>query len=380
MSDRSAMRVKLRAMRKLRLLLGFLACLLPWPLVAAPELFTAETVVADEGSETRNTALSGMLADVLVRASGNVAIAGQPAAGDLLDAAPSLVQQYRYRTAERDGEVVRYLWARFDRAAVERMMRERQLPVWSQRPTVLLWAATEQGGRRTLLNLDNHPNARQALLARAAERGMSLQLPLMDLEDQAQLTPADVWADYRDAIRSASFRYPHDVVLTGRLRTQGGGKWTGTWSMIDGDSVQTFRTSPQGLGETLAFAADQAQNLLAARYAPMHGGGGSGTLVAFADVYDLAAYGRLVAFLDGIDVATQVALRYVDGDRFLFEFQVRGGGDDLARALEAGGLLVAESPPLRPAMPPPAAGPGTPTDTAAAAPAPEADLHYRLIN
>ena len=46
-----------------------------------------------------------------------------------------------------------------------------------------------------------------ALRARAAYRGMPLQLPLMDLEDQAGLTPADVWSGYQPGIRQASARY-----------------------------------------------------------------------------------------------------------------------------------------------------------------------------
>ncbi len=167
---------------------------LPWFAWSAEtaDMYAAETVVADEGSETRNAALSGLLAEVLVRVSGNAGIAGQPAARELIGMAPSLVQQYRYRSADRDGETVRYLWARFDQPVVDRLMRERNLPVWASRPRVLLWIATERGGQRSLLNLDNEAEARVALQAQAQRRGLPLQLPLLDLEDQAQLTPADV--------------------------------------------------------------------------------------------------------------------------------------------------------------------------------------------
>ena len=154
----------------------------------AGDLFVAETQVADEGSETRNTALSQLLATVLARVSGNTGIAGQPAAKDLLASAPSLVQEYRYRTEGAEDKPVRYLWARFDQSAVERMMRERNLPVWVQRPRVLLWVATERTGKRVLLNLEHEPQARAAVVGRARERGMPLQLPLMDLEDQTKLT------------------------------------------------------------------------------------------------------------------------------------------------------------------------------------------------
>lgn len=345
---------------------------------ASDALYVAEIPVADEGSDTRNTALSEMLVSVLVRVSGNPGIGGQPAAKEILASAPSLVQQYRYRSTDVDGRTERYLWARFDRPGVERMMRERGLPVWTQRPKVLLWTATERAGKRVLLNLETQPEARSRMLDRARQRGMPLQLPLMDLEDQAGLTPADLWSDYQAGIRQVSARYPHDAILAGRLTARRGNKWTGSWSLIGRDDSQSFRTPALALGDALAFAVDQAQNLLAARYAPLStGGGNTGTLVRFTDIYDLAAYGRLVALLEELGPVAQVALRRAERDSFLFELQLRGSEGELARALDASGQLVAEPGPLR-TMPvePPADAPGTGSAVAQ----PEADLYYRLLN
>lgn len=348
--------------------------------VVPADLYSAETVVADEGSETRNTALSQLLGSVMARVSGNVGVAGQPAAKQMLAAAPSLVQQYRYRSADKDGGMVRYLWARFDQPVVERMMRERNLPVWTQRPGVLLWLVGEQAGARTLLNLENEPAARAAVTAQAQQRGMPLQLPLMDLEDQGKLTAADLWSDYRAAIALASERYPHDVVLSGRLRALGGGRWSGQWSLIDREDSQGFKTPAKSLEETMVSAIDQAQDLLAARYAPMLAAGDQyGTLVRVAGVYDLAAYGRLVALLESLDAVAGVALRHVKGDAFTFDLQLRAGQANLVRGINGSGLLSAEPAPLRPQPPVPVAGP----DGGASATVPvlpEVDLYYRLRN
>jgi hypothetical protein len=344
------------------------------------ELFAAETVVADEGSETRNAALSGLLAEVLVRISGNPAISAQPAAREVLSAAPSLVEQYRYRSAERNGELQRFLWAHFDQSAVERMMRERNLPVWVQRPRVLMWVATERGGQRDLLNLEGLPAERMATQERAQQRGMPLQLPLMDLEDQTQLTAADVWSDYQAAVEQASARYPHDVVITGRLRAQGSDKWSGVWTLYDRDASQTFQSPPQPLAAALTFAVDQTQNLLAARHAPMPvTGPGRGTLVRFSEVRDLPGYGRLVGILAGLDPLNEVALRGVDRDSFTFELRLRGNEQDMLRSLDASGQLVAE--PAAGEFARPAVRELAPLDgTATGVPAPEADYRYRLLN
>lgn len=357
-------------------LLLLLCCLIGTP--QAAELYVGERAVADEGGEARNQALSEILTEVLVRVSGNPRIATQPAAAEIVAAAPSLVEQYRYRSVDQDGALVRYLWARFDQGSVERMMRERNLSVWARRPRVLLWLALERKGRAEILNLDGQPALRNAVTGRAQQRGMPLQLPLLDLEDQGRLTAADLWSDYQEAIRQASARYPHDLILVGRLREQAKGACSASWSLIDRQGTQGFQTQAPSLAACLSTAVDQAQDLLAARFAPMQGvTAGPGTLVSFSGVGDLAAYGRLSALLGSLQDLAESALRYVDGDRLVFELRSGSGERELAQALEAGGQLAAE-----PAAPVDAMPLYAPTDTAdgpTVSPAPEAALHYRVL-
>ena len=379
--DARGIRVKLRAMQAFRcallgLLSGLLFSLLLVTTVMADDLFVAQTPVTDEDSETRNGALKLMLADVLIRVSGSTGIASQPGARVVLDAAPSLVQQYRYETSQRGEAIERVLWARFEQGSVERMMREQGLPVWSQRPRVLLWLATERASQRALLNLDAEPQALTALRTRADYRGMPLQLPLMDLEDQAGLTPADVWSGYQPGIRQASARYPHDLVVTGRLQAQSGNRWRGAWTIFGRDGEQTFETPAQPLDDALAFAVDQVQNLLAARYAPTTGlQGASGTLVRFANVSDLAAYGRLTALLQGLAPVSHVALRDAVADALYLELRLRGSEEDLQRALDASAEVIFD--PGGTPLPERVVGSDGRVATQRV---PQADLYYRLRN
>jgi hypothetical protein len=150
--------------------------------------------------------------------------------------------------------------------------------------------------------------------------------------------------------------------------------------LLGGSDSQSFETPPQVLDRAIAFAIDQTQNLLAARYAPMPGSGGEGgTLVRFSGVYDLAAYGRLIATLGDLEPVMQSALRHAQGDAFWFDLQLRGSQQDLQRALDLGGRVTAEPGPQRPipSFAPNASSPGGP---AASAGEPEADLYYRLLN
>ena len=310
---------------------------------AEPDLFVAETAVADETGETRNAALAQMLGEVMVRVSGSAAVKAQPGAKPVLAAAPSLVQQFRYRVSEGENGLEKTLWARFDAASVERMMRQNGLPVWRQRPRVLIWVATERGSQRELLNLDNEPEARAAVEKRADYRGLPLQLPLMDLTDQGSLTPADVWSDYRPAIQQASARYPHDQVAVGRLGTTRTGEWRGNWTLYQGDDARTFTTTAKDLAGSLAAAVDAIQDQLAARYAPVRSGdGSSGTSVRFSGVDDLSDYARLAALLQGLEPVTAAVLRRADRDVLWFDLSLRGDAGDLRRSLDASAEVIAE--------------------------------------
>ena len=147
--------------------------------------------------------------------------------------------------------------------------------------------------------------------------------------------------------------------------------------MIGRDSVQNFDTPAQTLDDTLAFAVDQVQNLLAARYAPMPGAGGNGgTTVRFSAVDTLQAYGRLVAILDDTEVIAQVALRHVLDDAFYFAVRARGDDSELQRALDGSAQLSRE--PEVPGRP--IAAPVQGATASSVRSAPPADLHYRLLN
>lgn len=338
-------------------------------------LFVSETAVADEGSETRNQALVTLLERVLVRVSGDPGIVARPAARELVATAPSLVQNYRYvATGSADGSE-RLLRAQFDPVVVQRRMRELGLPVWTRRPRVLMWLARERDGQRELLNLELSPAARDAVSRRARELGLPLQLPLMDLEDQSRITPADLWSGYRQGIALASSRYPHDAVLTGRVTERRDGARI-DWTLIDDPDETGFQTDGDGLGTSLVAGIDQVLRVLAARHAPAPSSAAvAGTRVAIRGIADIAAYGRVIDALGGFEPSVSRNLRAAVGDSLVFELTPPVADDVLRATLNASGALVAEPPPIGPGLPSAGAGDAPPTGSAGV---PLADYHYRL--
>lgn len=359
---------------------SLLICLLLGQAMAAhaqplDDLYAAEVAVADDSAVARNTGLRDALSRVLIRLSGSAKTAQSGVAQPVLAAAPALVQQYRYRLQEADDPATppqRMLWARFEQTEVDRQMRQHDLPVWgAQRPRVLLWLVAEQAGRRSLVNLENDPAGRGVVVTVARDRGMPLQLPLMDLEDQSQLGAADLWNDFRERIATASERYPHDVVLSGRLRAVGAGRWNADWSLHQADgTAQGFTLDGLAWEAALAAGVNAAQDLLAERYAPSgsRDGVGSRIRVAFLEVDSLASYARLLAVLGRQQGISRYALHEVEGDRVMVDIWTNGGRDQLARGLELGNDLQVVSEIAL----------GAPVQAVGQALAPVVDLSYRL--
>ncbi len=311
---------------------------------AAEDLYSGQVLVADESPQARAEGLRQILRQVLERLSGRDSVTRGGAAEAVLARAASLVQQFRYLAPpERQGEEPggRLLWARFDPEALERLLREQGVPVWDgKRPRVLLWLAEEQGAQRRLLDPAEDAPLREALRREAARFGTPVQFPLMDLQDQSTLTAADLWADYAAAIRDASRRYPHDLVLTGRLRAFADGQWGADWSLWDGAAVEHFETRGEDRATALRAGIDALQERLLARHQPQMEGAGEEVLVRIEDVDGLRAYGELMRWLATEPGLQGVQLREADGSALVLGLRA-AAQETLLRQLDAAPLLEA---------------------------------------
>ena len=301
------------------------------------DLYSGEVPIVDETPAAREAALEQILGQVLVRVSGRADVVSRPAASQVLKAAGSLVQQFRYRTepgAEPDSSPQKYLQARFNAAALRRVMARHDLPVWlGDRPRVLLWVAVEENGARRLFRVAENARVRELLLQRARVRGAPVQLPLLDLQDQAAITAADIWSGYAPAIRKASARYPHDVVLTGKLRRQATGDWSADWGLWRDLEVVDLHTEGADPGVAISAAIDLVQDRLAERPSVPQGGSGGMTRVSVEGVRDLAAYAELMRILGELADIGAIHVTKAEADRLLLDVQVAGGPEVLARLL-----------------------------------------------
>jgi hypothetical protein len=164
------------------------------------DLYRAQTIVTGQGEANRHIGFAACLEDVLIKASGLLRLADDPRLDKYKASAASLVRDYNYRDEKggkpkndeqgtRDRSFV--LTADFDEAGVNNVLAALGVKPWlSHRPVLGVFVEMDMGAKRFVIVSDSGQTDlhRQALLAAAAKRGMSVVIP-----DVA--TPTGVTAD-----------------------------------------------------------------------------------------------------------------------------------------------------------------------------------------
>lgn len=292
-----------------------LALLAAAPLRAddVPWLYDVQVPVADQSPGARIEAGGRALADLLTRITGLTSVPrSEPVARAL--AAPDLY--YSQFGFERDADGGLMLRLQFVPDAVLRLVREAQLPVWrANRPRVVAWIVVEDDtGERAVLGAASQHPVVQALRERARQRGLPLQLPLMDLEDQLAVDPAAVWGRLSQTLLPASERYGADIVLVGRLQQVPGGGWIGSWEFwVEGDVRYLNRQAPE-VAELGRGAADLVADELAGRYAVLDRGVRRVDLAVSA-LTGANAYADLMRYLGDLEFVDELLVTRVEGDK-----------------------------------------------------------------
>lgn len=272
------------------------------------------------------------------------------------------------------------LWVRFDPDAVRTALRQAGLPVWGDaRPTTLLWLAVEDGVRRSILAEDDQSPLEQALLAAASARGIPVILPLMDLEDERNISFGDLWGGFSTPIRAASARYGTHAILVGRIRHLTGGTWSARWTLYSGTRTARWRTSADAEAPLLAAGVDGLADRLAAQFALPAGETARGLVqIDVTGVHSLAGYARARAYLRGLSPVLHVQTVAVSADRARFRLEVQGDAAVLEQAIGLGRTLapVTAAGPVSPGGGPVPAGRASP---AGATPSGPAAAVYRLV-
>ncbi|MDJ0758082.1 MAG: DUF2066 domain-containing protein [Woeseiaceae bacterium] len=314
------------------------AAMLP-TLAFAQSLYTARVDFDARAGQTRERAYEAALQVVLFRVSGSELSSNPELIAEVFPNPSDYVIQFR--PGEGDS-----LWVSFDGEALENTLRRSGQLVWGgDRPPTLVIMALDLGtGERDLIGatpaevddsqqpdaIDFDSQFRDRILAAAEIRGIPVVLPLLDAEDIATFTFADVWGGFEEPVLAAARRYGVDSVLIGKLRA---------------DDTRLDRWTYFFAGEQYSWTGEPETviGLTADRLAQEYAIGGDEPLrsveLSISGVTSVEDYGSLQVLLKKVPVIEDIRLAGVDGDRIDYRVTAYGGSYRLARALRLGGLI-----------------------------------------
>ncbi|MEJ2059801.1 MAG: DUF2066 domain-containing protein [Gammaproteobacteria bacterium] len=354
--------------------LCFALTLLPRPAhaVLVNNLYKDSVAVATRDRDERLDAFKQALAQVLVKMTGDGQVSAQPNVANLLDTATRYVQQYVYQ--EAPGGQGYNLTITFDGKALTRDLVDLGLPVWpAERPATLLWLGVENQGQRSIVSGSSSSTAAQAAQQAAQARGVPILLPLMDLQDKAQVSYSDIAGGFYDDVLKASQRYKADDVLVARVQNQAGG-WVGRWHLSINGRTDDWQDSGATLQAVVQDGINQLSDRLAARMASSGTTDQASALeVSVKGIDTLSQYVKVRDYLKQVGLITLVRAVIVKPDEVVYLVRSRGTPKDLERVLLLGDTLQKAPTPapesFAPAMPSPTPSANNAPGTQPAAPA-----------
>jgi hypothetical protein len=322
-------------------LIGVFLCLLTvsGSALARANLFEADVPVAGQQPDLRPAGMKTALQEVLVRLTGQPDVLNRAPVRSLLDSPERFVQQYRYHTLPGSTPPQLMLRVQFDGGAIQQALSQQGVAYWgdSERPEVLVWLALEDRGTRYIVSAQDDSDAARELQRAAAQRGIPLLLPLLDLEDQSKVRFTDVWGGFFDGIEAASARYKSGAVLIGRVNRGPSGGWAARWTMRDGGS---WNANGEQLGDALQAGIDTLSERLAAGHAVAQSGAVAGaSSITVEEVNNLAAFARVDDYLSSLAAIRRLQLERVDGSTLQYALQLSGSLAGLTETIAIGTVL-----------------------------------------
>ncbi len=91
--------------------------------VVVSGLYEAEVAVSSKSASSRKKNMAAVLRAVLIKLTGDRYVPSRNGVTELLFDADQYVQQFEYRTKEKAGGHQLYLWARFNSASLDKVLR-----------------------------------------------------------------------------------------------------------------------------------------------------------------------------------------------------------------------------------------------------------------
>ena len=299
----------------------------------SPDLYSANMVVADQSTASRNSAIKEMLGLVLVKVSGQSKIAQNSQIKAALKSALSFASEFSF-SDEPTGTV---LSVSFNEVLIDRLLKKNGFTLWdSRRPTVMLWMVYEtDDGTRTLLNSQTQEPLLDVAKQIAAVRGLPLLLPIWDLDDQLNVSVGDIWGQFDEKVAVANSRYVSDYMVLAKVTNHGISHQV-SWSVFkmassvdifghaSSDISMTGTDETADIAQALSEIVNQSTDFFAAQYSVDTSESEGELIFTLTNVDSLTTYAKIKQYLKSIKAVEEVTLISAKSNEYRFKISLLG--------------------------------------------------------
>ena len=330
------------------------------------DLFLAEVKVNSQQQRDLEKALPQAFSQVLAKLTANPAVIEQPWAMEALRNSKNYLLQYRYvsrteklltETTESDEPSIGhepnaetspeptsvealYLNCEFNEQAVTQLFEEFGIAYWGRsRPTLVSWLLYEDAQQRRIINSED-PLHGTELPAIATRFGLDLVLPLMDLQEQAEVTISHLWLRDTRLLKHASKRYSEDGYLLAQVSKGQNGQWSGEWLLsINRQEYQWPMQHAADLTSLLRQGVGTISKQLFSLYSHRPLNIHSTSEIHIGNITNMDHYQQIWDYLSQLPGVQHVMPLNFDAGKTTFTIEHSGDWSELTRLIELDGTL-----------------------------------------
>lgn len=234
--------------------------------VNVTSLYEAEISVPAQTEDLKAQAIKDGFLQILVKLSGDPAIAKNPGIIPYLSKADYYVQEFSYSaTSTASSEYILHI--RYDVADVNRLLKRAGVAYWGQtRPLLLVWLAVSKQGRATeIIGNETTGKVLRSMLDQGKQYGLPLIFPMMDVDDMSQVSPDDVTNLELPVLKEAAKRYAPDALLIGKMEQTAQGI-QGEWALVLGNDEWKWSISEKTVNGAVGTLLSQVRQTLSKHY------------------------------------------------------------------------------------------------------------------
>jgi len=321
-----------------------------WPVARAVEvtgLYQIDIAVADQTAKTRWGAVLEGFKEVLVRKSGSRQVLSTDEVREAYRKVTAYIQRFEYASnTDPEAEKPFILHLEFAPRLVDELIQASGMPIWgSNRPVTILWLANEVNFQREIVRDDPSEGALSELIMKNAQRrGIPVILPLMDLEDELNVTLSDIWGRFTGTIVTASERYAADSVVTGRIQ-QVGESWQAKLSYINQGDEQFMAFSEPTPELLMATMSDRIAEFLCQKYCVVETDTSHQVKLQVSSVGNFASFKGVQNYLQSLSSIRKVEVDKISATTVRFNVALLGDLQSVKDGIELGNKLIEESAP-----------------------------------